>query len=109
MADGETAMAHGDPAMGGTAMQAVDGNALAGQLFEVFGAEMTTVSGTCTSCGATAPIAELRVYLRAPGSVARCRVCGAVLMVLVEIHGTTRLHMGGFELIDPPDAGRDPG
>ena len=74
-------------------MEALDGNAIAGQLFEVFGVEMTTAVGTCASCGARAPVAEVVVYLRAPGTVARCRTCGSVLVVLV-----TRREIAGVDL-----------
>ncbi|HWD74419.1 MAG TPA: DUF6510 family protein [Solirubrobacteraceae bacterium] len=79
-------------------MEAVDGNAIAGRLFEHFGVEMTTATGTCAHCGARAQIAELRVYDRAPGAVVRCRSCGKVVMVLVDISGHTRVHMDGFRL-----------
>lgn len=68
-------------------MTVLDGNAIAGSLQEVFGAEMTTAVGTCDGCGATAPVAELAVYMRAPGIVARCRRCDTVLIVLVTIGG----------------------
>jgi Family of unknown function (DUF6510) len=85
-------------------MQALDGNAIAGQLFECFGAEMTTAVGACVHCGARGPIAELRVYGRPPGTVARCASCGAVVIVLVEIRGATRVDIGGFQLEDPPPA-----
>jgi Family of unknown function (DUF6510) len=54
-------------------MDALDGNAIAGDLFATFGHEMTTAVGTCTSCGAGSAIAELRVYVSGPGIVARCR------------------------------------
>jgi DNA-directed RNA polymerase subunit RPC12/RpoP len=64
-------------------MDALDGNAIAGLLHEVFGTEMTMASGTCATCGATAVVAESVVYLQAPGTVARCRSCGSVLMVVV--------------------------
>jgi Zn finger protein HypA/HybF involved in hydrogenase expression len=57
-------------------MEALDGNALAGTLHEVFGIEMTTVTGRCRSCATPSLIAELRVYVRAPGTVARCPACG---------------------------------
>jgi hypothetical protein len=63
---------------------ALDGNAIGGLLLEVFGAEMTAAVAVCGSCGATGPMAETVVYLRAPGTVVRCRSCGAVLMVVVE-------------------------
>jgi hypothetical protein len=79
-------------------MEAVDGNAIAGQLLEHFGVEMTTAAGTCAHCGARAQIAELRVYNRAPGAVVRCRSCAKVVMVLVDVHGHTRVHMDGFRL-----------
>ena len=32
-------------------MDALDGNAIAGLLLEVFGAEMTTATGFCARCG----------------------------------------------------------
>ena len=65
-------------------MQALDGNAIGGLLINVFGAEMTTARGTCAHCGAVHQIAELVVYLQAPGKVARCRSCESVVMVVVE-------------------------
>ncbi len=66
-------------------MDALDGNAIGGLLQEVFGAEMTAATGTCANCGATGPVAETVVYLRAPGTVARCRNCSSVLMVFVKV------------------------
>ena len=86
-------------------MQPLDGNAIAGQLFDLFGVEMTTAAGTCSSCGASAQIAELTVYLRAPGAVVRCPVCGAVLIVLAELRGTPHADFSGFRLRDPPAGG----
>ena len=83
------------------AMEALDGNAIAGSLFEYFGFEMTSVRGRCTHCGAIAPVAELAVYTRAPGAVARCRTCGEVAMVLVNARGSMELHAGTFELPEP--------
>jgi hypothetical protein len=87
---------------------AVDGNAIAGALFDVFGGEMTTAIGVCASCGASAPVAEFVVYLRAAGTVARCRGCGSVLMVLVTRGGITCLDLRGLaelERISRPPAG----
>jgi hypothetical protein len=51
----------------------LDGNAISGTMMAVFGHEMTTELGTCASCGARSMVGEFRVYLRAPGEVARCR------------------------------------
>ena len=63
-------------------MDALDGNAIGGLLNEIFGTEMTDAVGTCGTCGATGQVAETVVYLRAPGTVVRCRTCTAVLMVV---------------------------
>ena len=79
-------------------MDPLDGNAIAGPLFEYFGSEMTTVTGRCRHCGARTLIAELQVYSRAPGAVARCRTCGDVVMVLVKIHGSMRVNIEEFEM-----------
>ena len=62
-------------------MDGLDGNAIAGLLSDVFSAEMTTAEGTCANCGARGPVAETVVYLRAPGTVVRCRSCSSVMMV----------------------------
>jgi ribosomal protein S27AE len=83
-------------------MEALDGNAIAGALYDVFGTEMTTATGTCAHCGASGQIAELRVYSRAPGAVARCWNCGNVVFVLAEISGATRIHLDYFQLADNP-------
>ena len=60
----------------------LDGNAAAGILYSVYGAEMTTAVGTCDGCGTSGPVGAVRVY-RAAGSVLRCPHCDAVLMKIV--------------------------
>ena len=77
-------------------MDALDGNAIAGQLVEVFGAELTTATGTCAGCGASGVVAELMVYVQAPGTVVRCRSCESVLMVLVTARGVTCVDLRGL-------------
>jgi DNA-directed RNA polymerase subunit RPC12/RpoP len=79
-------------------MEPLDGNAIAGPLAELYGAEMTTASGICRNCGAEAQIAELQVYLSGPGAVARCPSCGSVVFVLAEIRGSTLMRADQFEL-----------
>lgn len=74
---------------------ALDGNAVAGLLVDVFGEEMTDAECTCGSCGAHFVVAEALVYLRGPGTVVRCRRCSATLMVLVAIRGVTCVDLGG--------------
>lgn len=84
-------------------MAALDGNAIAGLLHQVFGRDMTAVNGVCVSCGATRPMAELTVYLRAPGTVVRCASCEDVVMVLVTIRGITCVDLRG--VVEPEPAG----
>jgi hypothetical protein len=77
-------------------MDALDGNAIGGLLLEVFGADMTSAVGRCGNCGTVSVVAELAVYLRAPGTVVRCPACDAVLMVLVSVHGMTCVDLAGL-------------
>ena len=81
-------------------MSALDGNAIAGSLHEVFGKDLTAALGTCAGCGSTAPVAELVVYMRGPGVVGRCRACDAVMIVLVAIRGTTCVDLRGVAAIE---------
>lgn len=86
-------------------MEPLDGNAIAGQELELFDRDMTTARGACAHCGTEALIAELRVYTRAPGAVARCRHCGQVVFVVTGIKGETRIHLDSFKLLEPADSG----
>jgi uncharacterized protein DUF6510 len=82
-------------------METVDGNAIGGLLYDVFGTEMTAATGTCARCGATAQLAEFVVYLRAPGTVARCRNCHAVLLVITHIRDMNCVDLRGLTWIEP--------
>jgi hypothetical protein len=88
--------------MGDIAAMTLDGNAIAGQLTDVFGREMTTAMGTCGTCGASGQVGAFVVYLRAPGTVARCPACSAVLMVLVAIRGVTCVDLRGMASLQMP-------
>jgi ribosomal protein L40E len=80
---------------------ALDGNAIGGLLLEVFGTEMTAAVAVCGSCGASGPMAETVVYLRAPGTVVRCRRCGAVLMVVVRRGRQNCVDLLGLAALEP--------
>ena len=77
-------------------MDALDGNAIGGLLQEVFGTEMTAAASVCGACGAASQVAELAVYLNAPGTVVRCRSCDSVLMVFVKIRDRTCVDLMGL-------------
>ncbi|MCI3221470.1 DUF6510 family protein [Streptomyces sp. NP-1717] len=72
-----------------------DGNALGGPLSEIFAVDLTAAVGRCAGCGATGPVARLRVYDRAPGLVARCPDCGRVVLRLVRGPETAWLDLQG--------------
>lgn len=81
-------------------MERLDGNAVGGILGEIFGAEMTTASGVCGSCGARGVVAELHVYVRAPGVVVRCSSCESVLMCVVRSPDRTWLDLSGLAVLE---------
>ena len=74
----------------------VDGNAAAGVFSEVFALEVTAAVGICSGCGATGPIAQAHVYLRAPGMVVRCAHCEQPLMRLVKAPGRMWIDLRGL-------------
>jgi hypothetical protein len=79
-------------------MQSLDGNAIGGDLLEFFGTEMTAARGACAHCGAVSVIAELAVYMQAPGAVVRCRACDSEVIVLVRIRQELSVTLDGFAL-----------
>jgi phage FluMu protein Com len=82
-------------------MDALDGNAIAGALMEHFGHEMTMAEVRCSHCQSTMMMAELRVYTKAPGAVARCPTCDQVIIVIVNVRGHQRLDTSNMEMISP--------
>jgi DNA-directed RNA polymerase subunit RPC12/RpoP len=85
-------------------MEALDGNAIAGLLCEMFGTDMTGAIGTCATCGATRPVAETAVYLQAPGTVVRCRTCGSLLMVITQIRNMKCVDLQGLAVLEAAPA-----
>ena len=74
----------------------LDGNALAGALSEVFAVDVTAAIGQCAHCRSSRPIAETVVYLNAPGMVARCASCDAVVLRMVRDAGRAWLDLRGL-------------
>jgi Zn finger protein HypA/HybF involved in hydrogenase expression len=61
----------------------LDGNAVAGDLQEVFAVEMTTAVGTCRGCGASNALGAVHVF-RSAGIVLRCPHCANALITIVK-------------------------
>ena len=74
----------------------LDGNAAAGQLSELFAADVTVAEGQCAHCGATKRFAEAHVYVQAPGLIARCSGCQSVLLRVVRAGGRAMLDVRGM-------------
>jgi Zn finger protein HypA/HybF involved in hydrogenase expression len=85
----------------------LDGNAIGGELLELFGVEMTVATGVCAECGAVEQVARLDVYVRAAGTVVRCPHCEAVLMRIVRGRDRVWLDLSGIRTIEIVD--REPG
>jgi predicted RNA-binding Zn-ribbon protein involved in translation (DUF1610 family) len=74
----------------------MDGNMLGGELGDLFTTDITTAVGQCASCGASMAIAQTMVYADAPGMIARCPSCGAVMLRLVRGPDRAWLDMTGL-------------
>jgi hypothetical protein len=83
-----------------------DGNVLGGELGELFTVDITMAVARCASCGMTGMIAQTMVYADAPGMVARCPACGAIMLRLVRGPDRAWLDMRGtasLQLTMPAD------
>jgi len=80
----------------------LDGNALAGPLSEIFAIDVTAAARRCAACGLTGPVAGLRLYVRAPGLVARCPGCDAVMLRLVRGPASCWLDLRGTACLQIP-------
>ena len=73
----------------------LDGNALAGIFFDIFGVEMTASPTECASCGRTGDLGTLLAFTRAPGIILRCPACEQVMLRVVRTPGGTYLDARG--------------
>jgi hypothetical protein len=77
-------------------MNYLDGNAAAGELSKIFTADLTNAFGQCANCRAKKPFAEAHLYMQCPGVVARCALCGHVLLRLVQVGQRAFLDLTGM-------------
>jgi len=80
----------------------LDGNAAAGALREIFAVDLTAAIGECVGCGRTGVFAEARLYVDAPGLVARCQTCDHVLLRVVTTPTDTYLDLRGLTYLRLP-------
>lgn len=74
--------------------QTVDGNAIAGMLWDIFGADVTALVGTCGGCGSFAAFAEAVVELDRHAAIVRCRTCTRTLFTVLQSPEGTSLRVG---------------
>ena len=79
-------------------MTQLDGNAIAGELSEIFTGDLTTATATCAGCGTTGALATVSVY-EGPGTVLRCPECDSVLLRIVHVRGEVCLEMRGVRVL----------
>ena len=80
---------------------ALDGNAAAGLLQEIFAIDMTMARITCGACESVQPLAALRLYGLPMGNILRCPRCQAPLIRAVardqecwlDFRGVSALHL----------------
>ena len=80
----------------------LDGNAIAGDLMEVFGTELTIAVAVCGGCGSHDQLAAMHVYRDAPGIVGRCCHCDSVLLRIVRAPGRTHVDLAGIASLALP-------
>ena len=83
---------------------ALDGNAAAGLLSELFWRDMTTATGICGDCGSQGLFAEALLFASAMGAVMRCPHCDNVLMRAAKTPRGLWLDMQGFRSLAFPPA-----
>ena len=79
----------------------LDGNAIAGLLQEVFGAEMTAAPRGCRSCGAVHPVGAHRLYQGA-GLVLRCPACDDLALRIVTLPDRHVVQLTGTWTLELP-------
>ena len=79
----------------------LDANAVAGDLREIMGVEITTYVARCAHCGNRAAFGTLRAWTHGPGVVLRCVICSEVVIRWVRHPDGPRVDMRGAAFLQP--------
>jgi len=90
-------------------MNYLDGNTAAGELSKIFAMDITSAEGQCANCGAKRRFAEAHLYVQCPGLVARCALCGHVLLRLVNTQQHVFLDLRGMTYLSVDAAQQEAG
>lgn len=83
-------------------MAALDGNAAAGLLRELFALDVTVARFTCAECGSVGEVGAARVYGGTMGAIFRCTGCDGVVLRLVRTPAGLWLDMQGTRRLVVP-------
>jgi hypothetical protein len=79
----------------------LDANAVAGELHEMMGTDVTTFLARCAHCGNRDELGSLRAWTHGPGVVLRCVVCSEVVIRWVRTPDGARLDLRGAAFLQP--------
>ena len=77
----------------------LDANAVAGELMEMFGRELTDALHQCAHCGHQAAMGTLRAWVHGPGVVLRCSVCQQVVVRWTRTEAGVHVDMRGAAFV----------
>jgi hypothetical protein len=77
----------------------LDGNAVAGELEQIFGRDMTVAVARCGGCGSDAAMGALMAFTRGPGVVLRCADCEGVVLRIVQTSRDVYLDVRGAAFV----------
>jgi len=86
-------------------MMKLDGNAMAGDLSEIFAFDVTAARYTCAGCGHAEAVGALMLWGQEMGRVARCPHCDDVVLSLVHAPDRVFLDLRGAVRLELPLAG----
>ena len=78
----------------------LDANAVAGDLAELFGFEMTATVHRCAHCGNVGQMGTLLAWTQGPGIVLRCCICRDVVVRIVRTPSRTLIDVTGAAYLE---------
>ncbi len=80
----------------------LDGNAVAGLMYELFEVEMTIAGVECSACGRHGELGSLWAFVETPGYVLRCPECQNIVLRLTVTPDTVYLDARGAAYLRIP-------
>jgi hypothetical protein len=78
----------------------LDANAVAGDLAELFGFEMTAAVHRCAHCGNVGQMGSLLAWTQGPGITLRCCICRDVVVRIVRTATRTLIDVSGAAYLE---------